>query len=78
MEFLEYIEMNNYAIELEKDKQSLFRPIYNQRLVELETLKTYIETSPANNFIQLFKSSTSTPILFNQKPNRSFYFCVDY
>lgn len=51
MELLEYIEMNDYAIELEKDKQPLFRPIYSQKLVELETLKTYIETSLANNFI---------------------------
>ena len=45
------MEMNNHTIKLEKDKQSLFGPIYNLRLVELETFKIYIKINLANNFI---------------------------
>ena len=57
--------MNKHAIELEKDKQSSFGPIYSLVLVELETLKTYIKTNLANNFIRLFKS-----------PARAFIFLI--
>lgn len=45
--------INEHAIELEPDKQSLYRPIYCLRLVKLETLKIYIKTNLANKFIQL-------------------------
>ena len=48
--------MNEYAIELEKGKQPPFGPIYNPGPVELETLKTYIETNLANGFIWPSKS----------------------
>lgn len=43
--------INKYAIDLERDKQTLYRPIYNLDLVELETLKTYIQTNFAKTFI---------------------------
>ena len=35
---------NKHAIQLEKDKQPPYRPIYSLELVELETLKIYIKT----------------------------------
>lgn len=44
MELPKNTRINKYVIELEKDKQPLYRPIYSLGLVELETLKTYIET----------------------------------
>ena len=44
--------MNEHAIELEEGKQPPFGPIYSLGLVELETLKTYIETNLANGFIR--------------------------
>ena len=44
-------EINEHAIKLKKGKQSLFGLIYSLELVELETLKTYIKTNLANNFI---------------------------
>ena len=43
--------INEHAIKLEEGKQPLFGPIYSLGLVELETLKTYIETNLANGFI---------------------------
>lgn len=67
----EHTEINTYTINLEKGKQPLYRPIYRLRLVKLKILKTYIKTNLAKSFICLFKSPTSTPFLFNKKPNRN-------
>ena len=57
--------MNEYIIKLEKTKQPTFSPIYSLKFVELETLKTYIKTIIANNFIRPFKSPAGAPIFFN-------------
>ena len=43
--------INKHAIKMEKSKQPPFGPIYSLGPVELETLKTYIETNLANGFI---------------------------
>ena len=69
---LEYIKINTNTIDLEKNKQPPYRPIYSLGPVKLETLKTYIETNLANSFICLSKSPASPPILFNQKLDKSF------
>ena len=78
MELPENTGMNKYAIELEKSKQPLFRPIYSLGPVELETLKTYIETNLANGFILPSKSPAGASILFDRKPDGSLRLCVDY
>ena len=52
MEFPEYTEINTHAIDLEEDKHPHYGPIYNLGPVELETLKTYIETNLVNGFIR--------------------------
>ena len=70
--------MNEHAIELEEGKQPLFGPIYSLGPVELEILKTYIETNLANGFIRPSKSSAGAPILFDRKPDGSLRLCVDY
>ena len=41
-------------------------------------LKTYIKINLANGFIRPSKSFVCAPILFDQKPNRSLHFCMDY
>ena len=46
--------------------------------MELERLKTYIKTNLANDFIRPSKSPSGAPILFDRKPDRSLYFCIDY
>ena len=74
----EYTIINNYTIKLEKVKQLLLYLIDNLELVELETLKIYIETNLANGFIRPSKSSTGALILFNQKAISSFKLCMDY
>ena len=46
--------------------------------MELETLKAYIKTHLKTGFIQPFKSPTGAPILFDKKPDGSFYLCMKY
>ena len=78
-ELSKHIEINNHAIRLVKDYQQLpYEPIYSLGLVELKTLKTYIETNLANGFIKPSKSSTGAPILFNRKSDGFLRLCVDY
>ena len=54
--------INEHIIELEEGKQPPFRSIYNLGPVELETLKTYIETNLANSFIRSSKSPAGAPM----------------
>ena len=70
--------MNEYAIELEENKQLSFGPIYSLGPVELETLKTYIKTNLANSFIRASKFPVGTLILFHWKLDRNLRLCVDY
>ena len=70
--------MNEYIIELEEGKQPPFRSIYSLGPVELEILKTYIKTNLANGFIRPSKSPAGALILFDQKPDESLRFCMDY
>lgn len=48
---LNYLNINNYVINLESSKQLLYRLIYSLSSVELKTLKTYIKANLANKFI---------------------------
>ena len=70
--------VNEHAIELEKGKQPLHRPIYSLRPVELKTFKTYIETNLANGFIRTSKLPADALILFVRKPNSSLPLYVNY
>ena len=78
MELPENTGINEYAIKLEKRKQPVFGPIYSLSPIELEILKTYIETNLANGFIRLSKSPVRVPIFFDWKPDKNLRFCVDY
>lgn len=78
MELSKNTQINEYAIKLLEDKQSFYRPIYTLSPVELEILKSYIKTHLKTGFIELSKSPADASILFNKKPNRSLYLCVDY
>ena len=73
-----YIKINDYAIELVDDWQPPYSLIYSLGLVELETLKVYIEKNLANGFIKPFKSLVRVSILFDKKSDGNLRFCVDY
>ena len=74
----ECTDLNEHAIGLEDSKQLPYRPIYSLGLVELKTLKTYIETHLKTGFIRLSKSPICASILFDKKPDGSLRLCVDY
>ena len=71
-------KMNKHTIKLEEDKQSSFRFIYSLGLIELKTLKTYIEINLFNSFIWLDKISIEALILFDKKPDKSLHLYIDY
>ena len=71
-------ELNEHIIDLVDGKQPLYKPIYSLGLVELETLKTYIETHLKTGFIRPSKSLAGASILFDKKLDGSFRMCVDY
>ncbi len=72
------IGINELAIELIEEKQPPYGPIYILCLVELETLKTYIEKYLKTGFIQPSKSPVGAPTQFDKKFNGSLHLCVDY
>lgn len=73
-----YTEINTYAINLKKGRQSPYRSIYSLKLLELETVKIYIKINLANSFIRFSKSPASALILFDKKLNKSLRFYVNY
>ena len=78
MELPKNTRINEHAIKLEESKQPLFKSIYSLGPVELEILKTYIETNLANGFICLSKSPARAPILLDKKRDKSLRLCIDY
>ncbi len=77
-EYPKHLGINNHTIKLVDDWQPSYGPIYYMRLVELETLKAYIEINLANNFIRPSKSPAEAPIFFKKKPDWSIRLCIDY
>ena len=78
MELSENTGINKHAIEMQGDKQPPYGTIYSLGPVELETFKTYIKTHFKTGFIWPSKSSASAPILFDKKPDGSFWLYVNY
>ena len=78
-ELPKHSKINNHDIELVNGcQQPPYGPIYSLEPIELETLKAYIETNLAKEFIRPSKSTTEAFILFEQKSDDSFRLCVDY
>ena len=72
MELPENTGMNEHAIELVEGKQPPYGPIYSLSLVELETLKTYLETHLKTGFICLPKSPAGAPSFLKKSPTTAF------
>ena len=77
-ELFEHIDINNHLINLVNDKQPLYGPIYSLGPMELEMLKTYIETNLANSFLRPFQSLVGALIPFLKKKDGSLQLCIDY
>lgn len=78
MKLIKNTSIEKNIIKLIEGKQPLYGPIYSLGQVELETLKAYIKTHLKIRFIQLSKFFAGAFILFDKKPNGSFYLCVNY
>lgn len=78
MEFTQNPGINKHIIKLLEGKQPSYGLIYILSLVELKTLKAYIETNLKTRFIQSSKSPTSASILCDKKLISSFCLCVNY
>ena len=74
----ERTELNEHAINLEDGKQLPYGPIYSLSPVELEILKTYIETHLRTGFIWPSNSPAGAPILFDKKLDSSLCLYVNY
>ena len=75
---LKCLKLNEHAIDLINGTQPSYRLIYSLDLIELEILKTFIETHLKSGFIWPSKSPASVSILFNKKPDYSFHLYIDY
>ncbi len=78
IELSKNIKMNEHAIKLIKEKQPPYGSIYTLSLIELETLKAYIEILFKTGFIQPSKSFASSSIFLDKKPNGILCLCVNY
>ncbi len=78
IELREKTSINEYAIELVEGKQPPYGPIYSLSRVELDHLKTDIETHLKTGFIWPFKSTAIASILFDKKLDGRLRLCVNY
>ena len=68
----------DHAIDLIDGKQSSYDTIYNLNKMKLETLRGYIESNLANDFIRSSISPARSSILFVRKSGGDLRLCVDY
>lgn len=73
-----HTRIDDYAINLVKNRQSSYAFIYCQRKIELETLKIYIKTNLPNAIKKSCTSPTNIPIIFVLKFDRCLDLYVDY
>ena len=78
MELPENTGINEHVIKLVEVTKSPYSPIYNLGLVELETLKAYIEIHLMTGFFRPSKSPISAPIFFDKNSYGSLCLCVNY
>ena len=78
IKLLKYMNINNHTIGLINDQKYPYYSIYCLGLVELETLKDYIENNLTNGFINPFKFSIRALISFNKMTNGRLRLYINY
>ena len=78
VKFHKHTRINNHAIELIVYQQPSYSSIYRLGLIELETLKIYIENNLANNFIKPFKFFIRVFMFLDKKPDKSPRLYINY
>ena len=77
-ELFKHTRINDHTIKLVNNWPLSYGLIYSLGPMELETLKTYIETNLVNGFIWSFKSPIRASIFFDKKLDKSFQLYIDY
>ena len=77
-ELSKHTGINDHGLKLVDGQQPPYKPIYSLKSVEIETMKAYIETNLANEFIKPSKFPADTPILIDRKSDGSLQLCVNY
>ncbi len=68
----------NHKIELEEESQFSRSQLYFMLSHKLQKIKEYLEENLKKKFITLSKASFASSILFVEKKDNSFRFCVNY
>ena len=71
-------QLTDHVIELKSDFKSLYMWIYNMFLTELKALDEYLIKALIKNWIQEFKNSADTSVLFISRKSDKLQFCIDY
>jgi hypothetical protein len=71
-------DSQNHAIETIENKSFSFESIYNLSIIELKTLREYLDEHLKKRFITSSHSSTRVSILFVKKSSESLRLCVNY
>jgi hypothetical protein len=71
-------DFQNHAIETIESKSFSFESIYNLSIIELKTLREYLDEHLKKKFITSSHSSTKISILFVKKLSEDLRLCVDY
>jgi len=68
----------DHKIELEKDYEFGYRPLYSQSEEQLATLYKFLLENLDKGFIEVSQALYSSPVLFVKKPNGGLYFYIDF
>lgn len=68
----------DYEIRIKEGKEPTFRLIYQLLLLEMKTLRKYIEENLKKGYIQKSLLSAGYPIIFVPKKGGELRLCVDY
>ena len=71
-------QSTDHIIELKSNIELLYMHIYNMFLTELKALDEYLIKALAKDWIQEFRSSADTSVLFTLRKSNKLQFCVDY
>lgn len=78
IELLNNRDVNEHVIELVKEKQPPYKPIYTLNPVEFGDYENLHWNSPKTGFIYPLKSFANAPTLFDKKFISIFYLYVNY
>ncbi len=68
----------DHKIQLQKNKTSIFEPLYDMSQDELRILKKYLKNNLIKDFIQVSSFLAISSILFVKKSSEELRFCVNY